>query len=112
MTVDDPGRPPPRLEQETAVTVTILEVTREKVELLLREVDVRKATGPDDVRPRALKDCASELAGLLTGLHMKACLEENTCPSVWKEARVVPPVHKRSAKSNPGNYRPISLPSV
>ena len=77
---------------------------------LLREVDVRKATGPDDVSPRTLKHCASELAGPLSEAFT-ACLEENTWPSVGKEAQVVP-VHKRSVRTDAENYRPISLLSV
>ena len=77
---------------------------------LLREVDVRKATGPDDVSPRTLKHCASELAGPLSEAFT-ACLEENTSPSLWKEAWVMP-VHKRSARTELGNNRQNSLLSV
>lgn len=40
-----------------------------------------------------------------------AYLMENTLPSVWKEALVVP-VHRRSSRSDPQSYSPISLLSV
>ena len=110
MTVPDPTRPPPRLTQECDQLLTTVEVTQERVERLLREVDIRKATGPDDVSPQVLRHCSSELAGPLSEVF-KACVRENTWPSVWKKARVVP-IHKKKSRSNPANYRPISLLSV
>ena len=110
MAVSDPLRPPPQLNLECNDPVTMVEVTTEHVEHLLREIDVKKATGPDDVSPQVLKHCAGELSGPLSEVF-KACLEENAWPSVWKEARVVP-VHKKNSRSDPKNYRPISLLSV
>lgn len=41
-----------------------------------------------------------------------ACLLENIWSSAWKEARVIPVVHKKTSRSNPQNYQPISLLSV
>ena len=94
MTVEDPRRTPPRLETECDELVTTVEVTQEQVERLLREVDVRKATGPDDVSPQVLRNCAAELAGPLSQVF-RACVEEKTWPTVWKEARVTP-IHKKT----------------
>ncbi|KAK4324255.1 hypothetical protein Pmani_005095 [Petrolisthes manimaculis] len=37
----------------------MVEVTQEKVEHLLRAVDVRKASGPDDVSPQVLRHCSN-----------------------------------------------------
>ena len=110
MEVDDPDRSPPLLEQQCGETVTKVEVTHGLVETILRGLDAQKATGPDNVSPHVLKHCARELAAPLTAVF-SACLRENTWPSVWKEARVVP-VHKKSSRSDPKNYRPISLLSV
>ena len=110
MTVGDPGRPPPQLDLECNQLLTSVEVTREHVEHLLKAVDPKKATGPDDVSAQVLKHCAFELSGPLTKVF-RACLMENIWPSVWKEARVVP-IHKKSSRNDPRNYRPISLLSV
>ena len=82
-----------------------MEVTQSQVKRLLQQLDTKKATGPDDVSLHLLKRCASKLSVLLT-LVFSACLRENTWPSVWKEARVVP-VH-RSSRSDRKNYKPIS----
>ncbi|XP_063876819.1 uncharacterized protein LOC135109359 [Scylla paramamosain] len=102
MEVDDPERSPPLLEQQCRETVTKVEVTQGLVERLLQGLDVQKATGPDNISPHVLKQCARELAVPLTTVF-SACLWENTWPLVWKEARVVP-VHKRSSRSDPKNY--------
>ena len=108
--IKDPRRPPPHLEQEAPQMVTAVERMREKVVCLLRGVNNRKATGPDNVNPRTLKHCASELAGPFMQVFTTR-LEENSWPSMWKEAQVVP-VHKRSGRMESGNYKLISLLSV
>ena len=110
MKVEAPRQPPPRLEQQCEETVHKVEVTQAQVEHILRGLDTKKATGPDDVSPHLLKQCARELSVPLTTVFT-ACPQENIWPSAWKEARVVP-VHKRSSRSDPKNYRPISLLSV
>ena len=61
-------------------------------------------------RLHLLKQCTHELFVRLTTVFT-ACLRENIWSSLWKEAQVVP-VHKKSSRSDPKNYRPISLLSV
>ena len=95
MTVADPNRPPPQLGQECDQVITMVEVTQERVKHLLRAVDVRKVSGPDDVSPQVVRHCSNELAGPLTEVFT-SCVQENIWPSIWKEARVVP-VHKRKS---------------
>lgn len=110
MSVDDPRRSPPHIPQETCHTVTSVPVSQEQVERLLKEVDVSKATGPDDISPRVLKQCARELSSPLSTVF-ESCLRENKWPTIWKKARVVP-IYKKNSRSEPSNYRPISLLSV
>ncbi len=73
MEVDDPERSPPLLEQQCRETVTKVEVTQGLVERLLQELDVQKATGPDNINPYVLKLCARELAVPLSTVF-SACL--------------------------------------
>ena len=102
MKVDDLGRSPPKMALETHRTVTTVSVTTEQVEWLLSAVDVTKVNGPNDINPQLLKQCATVFT---------SCLKENKWPLQWKEARVVP-VHKKNLRSEPSNYRPVSLFSV
>ena len=110
MQVECPTRPPPVLPRETAHTITSVPITAELVEKALGELDVGKATGPDQISPRVLKQCARELSVPLADIF-SACLAEKKWPASWKEAYVVP-VHKKESKSDPKHYRPISLLSV
>ena len=77
----------------------------------LKGVNVRKASGPDDVSPHLLKQCADELTTPLVYIFRQCLVYYRIWPSLWKEARVTP-VHKKKQRSEPNNYRPISLLSV
>ena len=76
----------------------------------LHQLDASKSTGPDGIPARVLKQCAPELAPILTKLFQR-CYERGHCPSQWKIAEVVP-VLKKGDASNPSNYRPIAITSV
>ena len=72
---------------------------------LLKQLDKAKATGPDGISARMLKETASTIAPSVTELF-NLSLHQQTFPSQWKYAKVA----KNSAsKSSPNNYRPISL---
>jgi len=77
------------------------------VRRILSGLDVSKATGPDGISTRVLKECAKELAGPLTRLF-SLCFRSGIQPDAWKVAYVVP-VHKKSSRSVLANYRPVSL---
>ncbi|MGB1915940.1 MAG: RNA-directed DNA polymerase, partial [Paracoccaceae bacterium] len=79
---------------------------------LLNELNPNKATGPDGVSSRFLKEFANQIAPGLT-LVMQASLHQSQIPQDWKHA-LVAPVFKpgKNDKSKAENYRPISLSSV
>ena len=80
------------------------------VKKLLRNLEPHKATGPDDISPRFLKEMAEPLTPILT-LIFSASLKQGQTPDDWKEANVSP-IFKKGDKSQPANYRPVSLTSV
>ena len=67
--------------------------------------------GPDGLKPLLLKNCAAELAIPLTIVFTKS-MEEGVLPSQFKLARVSPIYKGKGSRSEPLNYRPISLTSV
>ena len=69
-----------------------------------------KATGPDGISARLLKECSNEIARSLTALFTKS-LSLGNVPQEWKEANVVP-VPKKGDIHEINNYRPISLLSL
>ena len=74
---------------------------------ILLGLKVGKATGPDHIGNRILKNCAVSLANPLTDLY-RECLDTATYPNCWKMSNIIP-VHKKDNRQNINNYRPISL---
>ena len=77
---------------------------------LLQALNISKAAGPDGLRPRVLKELSSELAPILT-LLFQASLHQQSLPDIWKHANVNP-IYKKGDKTNPSNYRPVSLTCI
>ena len=69
-----------------------------------------KATGPDAISACFLKETANEIAPMLTCLFNQS-LATGEVPQDWKKAYVIP-IYKKGSKSDPRNYRPISLTSI
>jgi len=74
---------------------------------MMQKLDPNKSTGPDGIGNRVLRECARCLAVPLAKLF-RLSFRRGHFPTAWKVARVVP-VHKKKSRSNPENYRPISL---
>ena len=72
------------------------------VRKLPRNLKPHKATGPDDISPRFLKEIYTDSDFLSI---------TQTRKDDWKEANVSP-IFKKGDKSQPANYRPVSLTSV
>ena len=56
-----------------------------------------------------LKSCVEVLSPSIVALFNKS-LSRGEIPDAWREAIVIP-IHKKSSKSDPKNYRPVSLTS-
>ena len=85
-------------------------VTKDDMYKALNSLKVNKSPGPDGIHPRILKELANELSEPLSFLFNNS-LSKGKIPSDWKIAEVRP-IFKKGTKSNPGNYRPVSLTSV
>ena len=77
---------------------------------LLQALNISKAAGPDGLRPRVLKELSSERVHILT-LLFQASLNQQSLPDIWKHANVNP-IYKKGDKTNPSNYRPVSLTCI
>ena len=87
-----------------------LVISEEIVHKLLLKLDVNKSAGPDGITTRLLRECSEHLIVPLTIIFKKS-LESGDVPMAWREANVCP-IYKKGAKTNPLNYRPVSLTSV
>ena len=76
----------------------------------MKDLKPHKATGPDKIPPRLLKELAIELAPVFTILF-NASLKQGVVPSDWRSAHVAP-IFKKGDPLAPSNYRPVSLTSI
>ena len=77
---------------------------------LLKSLDTSKATGPDGISAKMLKETAVSITPSFTRL-LQLSFDKCQVPKQWKQANVIP-LHKKDEKSNFANYRPISLLNI
>ncbi|XP_059806496.1 protein shisa-4 isoform X1 [Hypanus sabinus] len=93
--------------QTSSEVIEPIQIKEEKVFAILKQIRVDKSPGPDRVFPRTLKETSVEIAGSLADIF-KMSVSTGEVPEDWRIIRVVP-LFKKGSKSNPGNYRPVSL---
>lgn len=96
----------PSISNSTSSLSTI-GVTNDEVKSILSCLPLGKASGPDDINNRILREIANELSVPLTSLFNKS-LNEGYFPSAWKKANVCA-IFKKGDPSQANNNRPISL---
>ena len=98
---------PPNVSANPNYELSTVLINRNIVLRVLKSLNVSKATGPDGISPLVLSKCASQLAFPLSRLY-NLSLTSGNFPSLWKFANVSL-VHKKDAKCELTNYRPISI---
>lgn len=94
----------------SAPSMPPINITTEGIVKLLKELKPQKAPGPDNITPRVLKECADSVAPLLQQIYQKS-LSTGMLPDDWRNANVSP-IFKKGNRSDPSNYRPVSLTSI
>ena len=90
--------------------MTDLIFSEAEVSCVLRSLDSSKATGPDGIPSRLLKEPADVITPSLCELFNRPVLTI-TMPEEWKVANIVP-VYKKGDKKCAENYRLISLQCI
>jgi len=98
------------LEENTFPQIPPINITTDGVLQLLQELDPHKASGPDGIPSKFLRKTSVSIAPSLTLIN-QASLHQGELPSDWKKAYVTP-VYKKGPRTNPSNYRPISLTCI
>lgn len=93
--------------QTTSTVINDLLLTASETEDILKSLKVDKASGPDGISNKILREAAKELSIPLTNLFNQS-LSCCKVPASWKEAHVTA-IFKKGDASLPSNYRPISL---
>ena len=87
-----------------------LNITENGVLKLLEGLNPSKASGPDQVPARVLKECAKPLAPVIADFYQQS-IDEARLPDDWKQ-QYVHPVFKKGSRSDPANYRPVALTCI
>ena len=96
--------------EPTTTKMKEIVVGKNEVLQMMRDLDVRKAMGPDNMAGWILKECADQLVLPIHSI-IKSSLETGQVPKDWKRSNIVP-IFKGGDREDPLNYRPVSLTSV
>ena len=77
---------------------------------LLNNLNIHKASGPDGLSARVLKECSSEISPMLALIYNES-LAQGTVLDNWRQANVAP-VFKKGEKYNAAYYRLVSLTCI
>ena len=87
-----------------------ISITASGINNLLQNLNIYKAAGPDQVVAKILKELQDIFAPILEIISNHS-LNTGAIPNDWKMANITP-LFKKVDRSQPNNYRPISLTSI
>ncbi len=87
-----------------------ISITVKAVRNKIQKLKPDSAAGPDEIGPKLLQELESVLSTPLASIFRES-INTGDVPEDWKRANVTP-IFKKGSKSDPGNYRPVSLTSV
>ena len=87
-----------------------LEITESEVLKVFRKQKPNKAPGPDGVKGKVIKTCASQLSKIFT-LIFQTLLNLHIMPRTWKSSTIIP-IPKNAKASLPNDFRPVALTPI
>lgn len=105
-----PSKDPPTLPKYTNNNLNDVDFDIITVANALKNSPAKNSTSSEGISYKILKHCYQSLSPIITELF-RTSLHNGKAPRQWKES-IVMPIFKKGLKSNPTNYRPISLTST
>ena len=100
----------PHISRYVEESLEKIEIDQKGTEKLLKNLNISKSSGPDNIPNAILKECAAELAPVVTLIFQKS-LDLGSLPEDWTSANIAP-IYKKGDRNRAENYRPVSLTSV
>ena len=107
---DQPSRPLPFFPSRTNSSLDTFTFSPQDISKLLAQLNAHKSIGPDGISPYVLRYTADAFVAPLTIIFSQS-LDQSSVPQHWSDAHISP-IYKKGNKTDPSNYRPISLTSV
>ena len=101
------AQPRPTVIPDNNTTIPPIFISAKGVDDQLRKLNVQKATRPDKLSARLLRETAHVIAPALSNIF-QLLLDRFEVPTDWRDARVCA-IFKTGDRYDPGNYRPISI---
>ena len=100
----------PMKEKENVPNIEDIEFSVEDIKTAIDDIPLFSAPGPDKLPAIILKKCKDQVAYPLY-LIWRHSLDTGCIPQSLKTQSIIPIFKKKGDKSNPANYRPVSLTS-
>ena len=104
-TIDTSSASLPDIVYKTNSRLASINISQAETLEILKSLDTSKASGPDGISCKMLKEAAYSIAPSFTRL-LKLSFSTATVPKCWKQANVLP-IFKKGDGSDFGNYRPV-----
>ena len=98
---------PSTISFKTHSRLNSISFEKEDVRKIMRNLNVNKAHGHDNISIRMLKICDSEVVEPLS-LTYKNCIDSGISPDTWKRSHSIP-TYEKNDKRIINNYRPVSV---
>lgn len=84
--------------------------TVKEVNKLLKELNITKSPGPDQIHPKVLNELADTIDKPLSMIFNES-FKSGKVPEGWKVGQITA-LFKKGSKNSASNYRPVSLTSI
>ena len=102
--------PIPSLDSQSYPEASEITVTEPGINKLLKNIKINKASGPDGIPNKILKETVDKISPALTSIFQQS-LREGELPEDWTKANVAP-IYKKGSRQEAANYRPVSLKCI
>lgn len=100
----------PPFKCDSSKILSDITINAPHVSQILKYLPPKNSTSPENIPYIVLKNCSTSFVPNLTQIF-RTSLDTGILPRQWKESIIIP-LHKKGDKSDPNNYRPISLTST